>query len=273
MVAIRSRASCFSLSKVSSSKAINLRTTGPASCVAMVQSRGTRNRSGTDRYPQLLDHERRFPDDQISVMASAFAIAILAVPVGSLAQSSGGGGAGGAGGAASGPSSGTGSAAGSPNAGSAGAGTAGVNGVPSGPANAGGLNNSVNDPSGAGNSGKVVSQPPPGTNSLGTANSSGSSMTTGSAGGRAAGGGTAATGSANQRRCCRGQGRQGDRQEDQEHLQRLLGQAASDHDRTHHVAITVARALDPLTLNKILKLPLMRVPQFLRGADYLCSDG
>jgi hypothetical protein len=66
--------------------------------------------------------------------------------------------------------------------------------VPSGPANAGGLNNSVNDPSGAGNPGKVVSQPPPGTNSLGTANSSGSSMTTGSAGGRAAGGGTAATG-------------------------------------------------------------------------------
>jgi hypothetical protein len=34
MVAILSRASCFSLSNVSSSKAINLRTTGPASCVA-----------------------------------------------------------------------------------------------------------------------------------------------------------------------------------------------------------------------------------------------
>jgi hypothetical protein len=66
--------------------------------------------------------------------------------------------------------------------------------VPSGPANAGGLNNSGNDPSGAGNAGKVVSEPPPGTNSLGTANSSGSSMTTGSAGSRAAGGGTAATG-------------------------------------------------------------------------------
>ena len=75
-----------------------------------------------------------------------------------------------------------------------GAGTAGVSGVPSGPANAGGLNNSINDPSGAGNRGKVVSQPPAGTNSLGTANSSGSSMTTGSAGSRAAGGGTAATG-------------------------------------------------------------------------------
>jgi hypothetical protein len=58
--------------------------------------------------------------------------------------------------------------------------------VPSGPANAGGLNNSGNDPSGAGNSAKLAS-PPPGTNSAGTANSSGSpgtsgsSMTTGSA--------------------------------------------------------------------------------------------
>ncbi len=60
-------------------------------------------------------------------------------------------------------------------------------------AQSGGLNNSANDPSGAGNAGKVVSEPPPGTNNLGTANSSGSSMTTGSAGSRAAGGGTAAT--------------------------------------------------------------------------------
>ena len=57
-------------------------------------------------------------------------------------------------------------------------------------AQSGGLNNSANDPSGAGNAGKVVSEPPPGTNNLGTANSSGSSMTTGSAGSR---GGTAAT--------------------------------------------------------------------------------
>jgi hypothetical protein len=44
--------------------------------------------------------------------------------------------------------------------------------VPSGPANVGGLNNSGNDPSGAGNSAK--SPAPPGTNTLGTANSSGS---------------------------------------------------------------------------------------------------
>jgi hypothetical protein len=36
MVAIRSRESCFSLSKVSSSKSINLRTTGPSPCVATV---------------------------------------------------------------------------------------------------------------------------------------------------------------------------------------------------------------------------------------------
>jgi hypothetical protein len=48
-----------------------------------------------------------------------------------------------------------------------------VSGVPSGPANAAGLNNSGNDPSGAGNSSKTPDAP--GTNTLGTANSSGSS--------------------------------------------------------------------------------------------------
>jgi hypothetical protein len=48
-----------------------------------------------------------------------------------------------------------------------------------GPANAAGLNNSGNDPSGAGNAAKSANTP--GTNSLGTANSSGS--------GAAAGGG------------------------------------------------------------------------------------
>jgi len=51
--------------------------------------------------------------------------------------------------------------------------------VPSGPANADGLNNSGNDPSDAGNSAKVAS-PPPGTNAAGTASSSGSTATTGS---------------------------------------------------------------------------------------------
>ena len=66
----------------------------------------------------------------------------------------------------------TGSAAGSPNAGSAGAGTSATSGVPSGPANVGGLNNSINDPSGAGNASKVASPPSPGTNSAGTALSS-----------------------------------------------------------------------------------------------------
>jgi hypothetical protein len=73
-----------------------------------------------------------------------------------------------------------------------------VNGVPSGPANVGGLNNSGNDPSGAGNSAKAPTAP--GTNALGTANSSGppsgtatgaggsttttSGVTTGQSGGR-----------------------------------------------------------------------------------------
>ena len=46
-----------------------------------------------------------------------------------------------------------------PMPGSAGAGTAGVSGVPSGPANAGGLKNSGNAPSGAGNSAKVHEAP------------------------------------------------------------------------------------------------------------------
>lgn len=68
--------------------------------------------------------------------------------------------------------------------------------MPSGPANVGGLNNSGNDPSGAGNSAKIPTAP--GTNSAGTAHSSGSAAsgsssagsgaTTGSTSTRAAGG-------------------------------------------------------------------------------------
>ena len=125
------------------------------------------------------------------------AVALL-IPVTAIAQSgggaAGGGSAGGASagtgstGAATGPSVGIGSAIGSPTAGSAGAGTQGVNGVPSGPANAGGINSSVEDPSGAGNSAKVPTAPA--TNSLGTANSTGAreaatnGNTTGMAGNR-----------------------------------------------------------------------------------------
>ena len=55
-----------------------------------------------------------------------------------------------------------------------GAGSASISGVPNGPGNPGSLNNSVNDPSGAGNANKVPSATTPGTNSLGTANSAGS---------------------------------------------------------------------------------------------------
>ena len=125
-----------------------------------------------------------------SVTGAMTAIAILMSPILAHAQS--------AGGAASGPSAGTGSAVGSPNAGSAGAVTAGVSGVPPGPASAGGLNNSGNDPSGIGNSSKLASPTSPGTNSAGTANSTGSGVnpgsgvTTGTA--RFAPGGTAAAG-------------------------------------------------------------------------------
>jgi hypothetical protein len=159
------------------------------------------NRSGAEPVTHAVVEIRSgdFLMTKISVAASIIAIAILVGPAGSFAQS--GGGSGGGGGSASGPASdpsaGIGSAVGSPSAGSAAAGTAGVSGVPSGPANVGGLNNSGNDPSGAGNSSKLAS-PPSGTNSAGTANSSGSPATTGSStttgSARSAPGGTAATG-------------------------------------------------------------------------------
>ena len=41
------------------------------------------------------------------------------------------------------------------------AGDAGVSGIPHGPGSAGGLNNSVNDPSGIGNAARIQSPPPP----------------------------------------------------------------------------------------------------------------
>ena len=116
-------------------------------------------------------------------------VATMVAPMAVYAQSGGGGSSGGgsagggasaggsAAGAASGPTTGTSNAAGTPNAGSTGAGSAAISGVPSGPANFGGINNSLNDPSGTGNAAK--SPNPPGTNSLGTANSSGSSSSTG----------------------------------------------------------------------------------------------
>ena len=51
-----------------------------------------------------------------------------------------------------------GSPVGSPTAGSPGAGTTGVSGIPPGPGNVGGNNNSVYDPSGVGNASRI---PPP----------------------------------------------------------------------------------------------------------------
>jgi hypothetical protein len=97
---------------------------------------------------------------------------VLLLPTSVLAQSGGGGG-GSAGGASAGVSSAggaSGAATGAaPSAGSAGAGTAAVSGVPD-RAMSGGLNNSGNDPSGAGNVAKASNTP--GTNSAGAANSS-----------------------------------------------------------------------------------------------------
>jgi hypothetical protein len=68
-----------------------------------------------------------------------------------------------------------------------------VNGIPNGPANAQGLNNSGNDPSGAGNASKVAG--PAGNNGLGTAISSGNANAGNntSAGNGVAGSGGAAT--------------------------------------------------------------------------------
>jgi hypothetical protein len=131
----------------------------------------------------------------------ALALMIGLTPSLTYAQGGGGGGGGGGGagggGSASGASAGAGSsAAGSPAAGSAGAGSLGTNGVPPGPANSAGLNNSGNDPSGSGNTprfnsgtttglanpapatpsnGDVRNSPttPPGINSAGTAAASG----------------------------------------------------------------------------------------------------
>ena len=60
------------------------------------------------------------------------------------------------------------SSVGSPNAGSAGAGSTAISGVPSGPAQSGGLNNSGNDPSGVLNANKT--QTPPGTVGLAPSN-------------------------------------------------------------------------------------------------------
>ena len=61
-----------------------------------------------------------------------------------------------------------------------------MSGIPSGPGNAADLNNTGNDPSGAGNSSKTPAAP--GTNSAGTANPSGSPAN-GSANGAVANGG------------------------------------------------------------------------------------
>ena len=109
-----------------------------------------------------------------SATVAVAAIAILIFPVASLAQSSGGS----SGGSSSGSSSG--SAAGSPSAGAAGAGSQGTSGVPPGPAAPGGLNNAGEDPSGAANSVRRASPPAPGTNTAGTAQSSGGGVNTGS---------------------------------------------------------------------------------------------
>jgi len=126
------------------------------------------------------------PEREILRMKPVFLAAVAATmfvisPVASFAQSSGGSAGGSAG-------SSSGSAAGSPSAGAAGAGSQGVSGTPPGPAAPGGLNNVGEDPSGQANSVRRASPLAPGTNTAGTAQSSGSGITTGSA--RSPGSGT-----------------------------------------------------------------------------------
>jgi hypothetical protein len=117
-------------------------------------------------------------------LAAVAATMFVISPVASFAQSSGGS----AGGSSAGSSSG--SAAGSPSAGAAGAGSQGVSGTPPGPAAPGGLNNAGEDPSGQANAVRRASPSAPGTNTAGTAQSSGSGVTTGSARSTGSGGAT-----------------------------------------------------------------------------------
>jgi hypothetical protein len=105
--------------------------------------------------------ERSFPD--VSYVAiQLLVVAVLLLPTSVLAQSGGGGGGGSAEGASAGGSSAggaSGAATGAtPSAGSAGADTAAVSGV-TGPGNVGGLNNSGNDPIGAGSAAKAPNTP------------------------------------------------------------------------------------------------------------------
>ncbi|KRR26002.1 hypothetical protein [Bradyrhizobium retamae] len=104
-----------------------------------------------------------------SAAAAVAAITILISPVTSFAQSAGG------------TSAGSPGTTGSPGAGSAGVGTPGVTGVSPSPTTPGGLNNAGQDPSGTANPSRLAPPPPPGTNTAGTAQSSGRGVTTGSA--------------------------------------------------------------------------------------------
>jgi hypothetical protein len=95
----------------------------------------------------------RKPMSKKSNLLAIAAAASLMLPIAALAQGAGGSAGGSTAGATQSSPTGT------PPAGSAGAGTTGVSGVPAGPGNAGGNNNSVNDPSGVGNAAKVPPLP------------------------------------------------------------------------------------------------------------------
>jgi hypothetical protein len=87
----------------------------------------------------------------IALAAVTLIIALIIAPASSFAQTATGSGNG---------ATTSGNPAVTPNAGTVGAGSTGVSGIPPGPGNAGGNNNSVYDPSGIGNASRI---PPPNT--------------------------------------------------------------------------------------------------------------
>jgi hypothetical protein len=121
--------------------------------------------------------------EKTAMKLQSIALAFTLTLASSLVYAQGGSSGGSTGGGASSSSAGASSAAGSSNAGSAAAGTTGSNGAPAGAANAAGnasnfgagTTTGLANPSGSSPNGEIrnAPSPPPGTNMLGTAQSSG----------------------------------------------------------------------------------------------------
>ena len=157
------------------------------------------------------------PMAQLSIRLIA-ALVLIAGSTASLAQG-GGASAGGASSApaTSGSSPASPSAVGTPAAGSPAAGSAAVTGATSGTANAAGPTNSLNDSTGTANSSTQALPLSPGTNTAGTAQSSGSAVEWATRRDHRLG-----RRGQQQPGCCAGRGEQGHRPQDQEHLPGVL---------------------------------------------------